>query len=97
MTGLNEIKTKLAAHKNELKQNYTVKEIGVFGSYARETQKEKSDVDIIVTFDKIPGLLKFLELENHLSDILGIDVDLIRKEAIREELKETILRDAVTL
>jgi predicted nucleotidyltransferase len=51
----------------------------------------------LVAFEKIPGLLKFLELENHLSDILGMEVDLVRKEAIREELKETILQDTVTL
>jgi predicted nucleotidyltransferase len=74
-----------------------VKEIGIFGSYAREVQREGSDIDILVAFEKIPGLLKFLELENHLSDLLGVEVDLVRKEAIREELKEAILRDTVTL
>jgi predicted nucleotidyltransferase len=97
MTGLKEIKAKLSAHKNELSRKYNVKEIGIFGSYAREAQREGSDIDILVAFEKIPGLLKFLELENHLSDILGIEVDLVRKEAIREELKETILQDTVTL
>jgi len=97
MTGLNEIKEKLSVHKDELLTKYRVKEIGIFGSYAREAQKESSDIDIMVTFEKIPGLLKFLELENHLSDLLGLDVDLVRKEAIREELKESILRDTVTL
>jgi predicted nucleotidyltransferase len=44
-----------------------------------------------VALEKIPGLLKFLELEIHLSDLLGIHVDLVRKEVIREELKEIIL------
>lgn len=97
MTGLNEIKEKLSIHKDELRTKYRVKEIGIFGSYAREAQKESSDIDIMVAFEKIPGLLKFLELENHLSDLLGHDVDLVRKEAIREELKESILRDTVTL
>ena len=97
MIGLNEIKTKLSTHKNELRQRYNVKELGIFGSYAREAQKECSDIDILVAFEKTPGLLKFLELENHLSDLLGIAVDLVRKEAIRKELKETILREAVIL
>ena len=97
MTELNEIKTKLSAHKSELRRKYKVKEIGIFGSYAREDQKENSDIDILVTFEKTPGLLKFLELENHLSDLLGIDVDLVRKEAIRKELKDTILKNTVIL
>jgi hypothetical protein len=97
MNGLNEIKAKLLAHKSELSRRYKVKEIGIFGSYAREVQREGSDIDILVAFEKIPGLLKFLELENHLSDLLGVEVDLVRKEAIREELKEAILGDTVTL
>ncbi|UCH98579.1 MAG: nucleotidyltransferase family protein [Candidatus Aminicenantes bacterium] len=97
MTGLNEIKTKLSAHKGELRRRYKVKEIGIFGSYAREDQKENSYIDILVTFEKTPGLLKFLELENHLSDLLGIDVDLVRKEAVRKELKDTILKNTVIL
>ena len=97
MTGLNEIKAKLSGYKSELRRIYKVTEIGIFGSYAREDQKENSDIDILVTFEKTPGLLKFLELENHLSDFLGIHVDLVRKEAVRKELKDTILRNTVIL
>ena len=97
MTSLNEIKAKLSAHKNELSQKYNVKEIGIFGSYLRQAQREDSDIDIVVAFEKTPGLLKFLELENHLSDLLGVEVDLVRKEAIRAELKESILRDTLTV
>ena len=97
MIGFNEVRAKLSTHKSELRKRYNVKEIGIFGSYAREAQKESSDIDILVAFEKTPGLLKFLELENHLADLLGISVDLVSKEAIREELKETILREAVIL
>jgi len=97
MTSLNEIKAKLSAHKNELSQKYKVKEIGIFGSYLRQAQREDSDIDIVVAFEKTPGLLKFIELENHLSDLLGVEVDLVRKEAIRAELKESILRDTLTV
>jgi uncharacterized protein len=97
MIGLNEIKETLSAHRLELKRKFRVKEICVFGSYASAAQRESSDIDILVEFDKVPGLLKFLELENHLSDLLGIEVDLVRKEAIREELKEHILQSAVAV
>jgi predicted nucleotidyltransferase len=97
MVGLEEIKTKLSSHKDELRQKYRIKEIGIFGSFVKGIQKESSDVDIVVTFDRIPGLLKFIELENYLSDFLGVDVDLVRKEAIRQELKDRILKETVAV
>lgn len=52
MTGLNDIKEKLSVHKDELWAKYRVKEIGIFGSYAREAQKESSDIDIMVVLRK---------------------------------------------
>lgn len=95
MNGLNEIKAKLGAQKAELREKYRVKEIGIFGSYARKTEKKTSDLDVLVSFEKIPGLLKFLELENYLSDLLGLHVDLVRKEVIRKELRDNILKEAI--
>jgi len=50
MKTLDEIKNILAQHKEELRQKYKVKEIGIFGSYVRGEQKRKSDVDILVEF-----------------------------------------------
>lgn len=59
-----------------LAEQYRVKSLGVFGSYVRQEQSPDSDLDLLVTFDELPSLLKFIELENYLSDILGIKVDL---------------------
>ena len=61
MKTLREIRKILAAHKKELKRKYTVKEIGIFGSYVREEQKKKSDIDILVikTGGKIRGIERF--------------------------------------
>jgi uncharacterized protein len=95
MQKIETLKAALALHKEELKKKYKVKEIGIFGSYVRQEQKKKSDLDILVTFYETIDLFSFVELENYLSDILGIKVDLVMKEGIRPRLKERILSEAV--
>jgi predicted nucleotidyltransferase len=63
----------LSAHKEELKQNYNIKDIGIFGSYVRGEQKKKSDIDILVEFEESSqmSLLDFIGLKNYLTDIWG--------------------------
>lgn len=95
MQTLEQLKTTLALHKEELRNKYKVKEIGIFGSYVRKEQKKKSDVDVLVTFHETIDLFSFVELENYLSDILGVKVDLVMKEGIKPRLKERILSEAV--
>ena len=80
-----------------LKDEYSVREIGIFGSFVRGEQKMRSDLDILVEFEKVPGLLKFIELEMLLGKMLKRKVDLVRKQAIRPELKEHILGEVVYL
>lgn len=92
---LDDIKRTLEAHKELLRDKYKVKEIGVFGSYVRGEQKRKSDIDIVVEFTESVSLLDLVEVELFLSDILGIKVDLIPKEDIRPELRDTILEETV--
>ena len=92
---LEEIEKMLAEHKDELYKKYKIKEIGIFGSFVRGESKKESDVDIIVEFEEVPGLIKFIEIEEYLSKLLGRKVDLVRKPAIRKELKNKILKEAV--
>jgi predicted nucleotidyltransferase len=92
-----QIEQVLRAHRNELTKKYKVKEIGVFGSYVRGEEKKTSDVDILVEFEETPDLFEFIELERYLEGILGTKVDLVRKNALREELKNTILAEVVTV
>jgi len=97
MKTLEKLKETLAEHKEELTKKFKVKDIGIFGSYVREEQTKKSDVDILVTFYETIDLFTFVELENYLSDILGAKVDLVMKEGIKPRLKEKILSEAVYL
>lgn len=85
----------LRKHKNELYERYKVKEISIFGSYARGSQRKKSDLDILVSYEVVPDLLSFINLENYLSKILKKKVDLVRKEYIPEEVRDRILDEAV--
>lgn len=93
MKSLEEIKEILKKQKPAIRERYSVSKIGVFGSYVRGEQKRKSDVDILVEFEKPISLLKLVNLENFLTDSIGIKVDVVAKEDIRQELKESILRD----
>ncbi|MGB9627711.1 MAG: nucleotidyltransferase family protein [Thermodesulfobacteriota bacterium] len=93
MNSLKEINEILKAHKQELYEKYKVTEIGVFGSMVRGEQKKRSDIDILVQFEEVPDLLEFINLERYLSRLLKKKVDLVRKEAIRPELKNVILNE----
>jgi hypothetical protein len=81
---LEEIKEILTKHKKELKEKYGVKEIGIFGSYLRNEAREGSD--ILVEFEKPIGFFKFLELEEYLSNLIGIKVDLVSKKALKPHI-----------
>lgn len=80
-------------HKESLKEEYGVKEIGIFGSYIRGEQKEVSDVDILVELEKPLGFVKFLKLEKRISDLLGVRVDLVTKKALKPFIGQQILQE----
>jgi len=96
MKAIEEIKGILAEHKEELRARFKVREIGVFGSYVKGEQKKKgSDVDILVEFEKPVGLFEFMDLEEHLSNLLGRKVDLVSKKALKPRIGEYILKEVV--
>jgi hypothetical protein len=69
----------------------------MFGSYLRHEQCAESDLDLLVTFDELPSLLKFIELENHLTDILGIKVDWVMADTLKPHIGERILAEIVAV
>lgn len=94
MKTLTEIKNTLTKHKEKLKQNYKVKKIGIFGSYARGEQKETSDVDVLVEFEEPVGFA-FIHLADSLEELLGLKVDLTTKDAIKPNRWKYIKDDLV--
>jgi len=80
---------------SHLRSKFKVKRIAIFGSTAQGNSKKDSDIDIIVEFDEPIGFFAFIELENYLSKILGKDVDLTTKKALKPTIKNEILKEAV--
>ena len=95
MKKVEDMKRILKEHKNELKEDYGISEIGLFGSYVAGNQKESSDIDVLVEFYKTTDLLSFVHLKNHLSDLLEANVDLVMKRALKSEIGERVLREVV--
>jgi hypothetical protein len=95
MKTLTTIKKIISDHKILLRDRYKINTIGVFGSYARGDTHRESDVDVLVEFSEPISLIQLVSLENYLTGIVGIKVDVVPKEDIRMELKETILKEAV--
>ena len=80
-----------------LTQQYEVKSLGLFGSYVRHEQRPGSDVDVLVTFYESPSLLKFIELEDHLTDTLGVKVDLVMPDTLKPAIKERIASEVISI
>lgn len=78
-----------------LKEKFKVKSIGLFGSYARGEQTKTSDIDMLVEFDAPVGFFKFIELEDYLSEKLGVKVDLVTPDALKPLIKPHIIEEAV--
>ena len=86
----NEILSKLREIKPILKKEYSIKNIGIFGSFSDNTFDENSDIDILVELEKPIGW-KFFTLELYLEKIFGRKIDLVSKNALKEQIKNIIL------
>lgn len=80
----------------ELRQRYGVKDLWLFGSYVRAEQHEVSDLDVLVSFENPHlSLIEFIQLEQKLSDLLGVRVDLVEKETLKPGIGQRVLQEAV--
>jgi predicted nucleotidyltransferase len=84
----------IATHREQL-QGLGVKSLTLFGSVARDEARPDSDVDLLVEFNRDVGLFEFIELRLYLEDILGCSVDLGTQDALREHLREPVLKDVI--
>jgi hypothetical protein len=79
----------------DLLEKNDVAVLSLFGSSARDEEKESSDIDLLVKFKKTKSLLTFVRLERQLSKILGKKVDLVTENSISPRLKDMILKDTI--
>lgn len=95
MKDLETIRLMLQQQLPLLTDKYKVESLGVFGSYVRDEQSSDSDVDLLVTFSETPGLLRFIELENYLTDLLELRVDLVMKTSLKPRVSQHVLAEVV--
>jgi uncharacterized protein len=80
-----------------LRREYRVGSLWLFGSYVRGEQHKRSDLDILVEFEEVPTLPKFISLERKLCEVTGVKVDLVSVRALKGEIGERILQERVAL
>lgn len=81
--------------KDEVMRTYPVKNIGVFGSVARNEQTEASDIDLLVEFSQPVGFVTFIRLESFLSKRLGRPVDLVTSDSLKPVIRQDILSEVI--
>ncbi|MDT0646645.1 nucleotidyltransferase family protein [Zunongwangia sp. F260] len=94
MNTLAEIKSKLVKHRPVLFRKYAIKNLAIFGSYARNQQKEDSDLDIMVEFKENIGI-KIIDLAEEIEDLVGFNIDLVSRNAIKERYLKHIEQDLI--
>jgi uncharacterized protein len=88
-----QIKKTLREQKDTLLTEYGVREIGLFGSLAKGMNSPSSDIDILIDFYKSVDLFTFIDLKNHLSELLDANVDLVMKNGLKPRIGERILSE----
>ena len=94
---LEETKRQLQKLKPVLREKYNVETIEIFGSYARQKQTPRSDIDLLVTYTEIPDVVGVNSLKRFLKRKLGVKVDVISKKYINPLIKEQVLKEAISI
>lgn len=78
-------------------KNNDISFLGLFGSYSRGEQQEKSDIDFLANFSKRKSLLDHIRIEREMSNILGVKVDLVTEKSISPYLVDRIKKEVKPL
>lgn len=94
MIEINTLEELLMKSKKFLQEQYGIEKIGYSGSYARNEQRQTSDLDIIIELGRPIGL-EFLDIKYYLKEKLGVPIDLVTTNALKPQLKKQILSEVV--
>jgi hypothetical protein len=81
------------AHRNNL-EALGVKTLELFGSVARDKAGPESDIDFLVEFTIEPTLFDLFRVQHYLEDLLGSEIDLGTRAALKAHLREPVIKDA---
>ena len=92
MRSVKDFKKILSTHKDRMFNEYSIKSMAIFGSFSRQEENEKSDLDILVEFDGKIGI-RFIDLAEELENLLKIKVDLVSKKGLKDKYLSSISSD----
>jgi len=95
MKKLAEIKTIIKSIKPQIKNQYHITELGIFGSYIRGEENENSDIDILINYAEAPSLFELIDLELYISECVGIKADVVTKNGLKQRYKDKILAEVI--
>lgn len=95
MKTLQEIRNTIREQSGALAERYGIAIVGIFGSRARGEETGDSDLDLLAEMIRPVSLLELVGAELYLSDLLGLKVDLVPKRSLRQELRQSILEEAI--
>ncbi len=87
----------LQNHLPELRKQYKVRSLGLFGSYVRGQQQADSDLDVQVNFSELPSLFQFINLEDRLKELTGLEIDLVMVDGLKPNIGKRVLKEVVRL
>ena len=87
----------LTEHKPVLAERFGVTSLRLFGSFARDTARDDSDVDVLVSFDGPATPEVYFGVQFYLEDLLGLAVDLVTERALRQQFRPYVERDAIAI
>ena len=93
---LEQVRERLREELPALREKFSVKSLAVFGSVARH-DPQPNDLDLVVEFYEVPGLLGFIALENHLSDLLCVKVDLGMLDGMKPRVSQRVVKEMVAV
>ena len=97
MTEKSEVLAALRAALPDLRRRWPIRSLAIFGSFARDDASPKSDLDVLVEFERPLGLSEFLALEDTLSLLVDRRVDLVTRNALKPHIGRRVLAEAVRL
>lgn len=80
-----------------LRARFGIVSLSLFGSYARGEATDRSDVDLLAEFDRVPSLLKLIGAEHYVEDMVGIEVDLVQMTDLRPAVARHALAEAIRI
>jgi predicted nucleotidyltransferase len=95
MTTRQAVLERLSQERAKLRREFRVVSLALFGSLARGDATEKSDVDLLVTFERPAGYFALIALQQHLEGVLGRNVDIVTAGGLRPGMKERVLAEAI--